>query len=246
MAFLPANDAPTTAPIPAISSSACIIVAAVLPDLPAEEVHDLGGGRDRVAAEELAAREEGGGGAHVVAVHDQLALLHRLGRRGQGARLAQRVRLRVLHAGGEGVLVALHDLGALLAELLPEPGEERLAADPQPAREEAEDDGVLGLLGARVLLRHLGDRHGDRLPGRHPGQREPVRRHARSRSRRRRSCGRPPAARRRTSGSRPSSGPPPRRGSRPSSGRAASRGGPGRRTRRRGSAGPKLLVRTAW
>ena len=75
---------------------------------------------------------------------------------------------RVLHAGGERVLVALQDLGALLRELLPEPGDERLAAHAEPAREEAEDDRVLGLLRPRVLLRHLGDRDRDRLPRRRP------------------------------------------------------------------------------
>ena len=82
-------------------------------------------------------------------------------------------------AGGERVLVALQDLGALLRELLPQPRDERVAAHPEPPREEAEDDRVLGLLRPRVLLRHLGDRDRDRLPRRHPGEREPVRGHSR-------------------------------------------------------------------
>ena len=86
---------------------------------------------------------------------------------------------RVLDAGGERVLVALQDLGALLRELLPQPGEEGVAAHAEPPREEAEHDRVLGLLRPRVLLRHLRDRHRDRLPRRHPGERQPVRRHSR-------------------------------------------------------------------
>ena len=73
IAFLPAKDAPTTAPMPGDLVLALDHHAAVLPDLAAEELHDLGRGRDRVAAEEVAAGEDRRRRAHLVAVDDHLA-----------------------------------------------------------------------------------------------------------------------------------------------------------------------------
>jgi hypothetical protein len=58
IAFLPAKEAPTAAPMPGDLVLGLEHGAAVLPDLAGEKLHDLRRRRDRIAPEEAAARED--------------------------------------------------------------------------------------------------------------------------------------------------------------------------------------------
>ena len=199
--------------MPAISSSACSIVPPYFQISRAEELHDLGRRRDRVAAEELAAGEDRRRRAHVVAVHGELvgAGPGRTGSRVRGSRSGcvaaptRRRRRRRARCPRRPRRPSCRTASGSRRGSTP-------GRMPEPAREQPEHHRVLGLLGARGLLRHLADRDGDRLPrASTAGQRQLVGSDAGLRCRRRPSCRRPPAARRRTSGSPPSSAPPRRR-----------------------------------
>ena len=137
--------------------------AAVLPDLAAEELHDLGRGRDRVAAEELAAGEDRGGRAHVVAVDQQLAV--RSSTAGVASVRGSRSGCSAAYVepAAKACSLPFSTSALFFAEALADPREERLRLHPEPAGQQPEHHGVLGLLGPGRRLRHLGDRDGDRL-----------------------------------------------------------------------------------
>ena len=102
--------------MPAISSSACSIVPPYFQISRPRNCMISDDGRDRVAAEELAAGEDGGRGAHVVAVDHHLALDHRSrGGRASAARAAGAPR-RTARPAAKAFSLPLQDLGALLAE----------------------------------------------------------------------------------------------------------------------------------
>ena len=138
--------------------------AAVLPDLLGQDLHHLGGRGDGVAGEELDAREQGARGAHVVAVaQEHLGVL--AGDDLQRAGHLQRPRLGELDAGVERALVGLQQPFALAAELLLEAPHDGVVRHAEPARQQAQHDGGLGLVGAGVLLGQLAHGHRHDLGG---------------------------------------------------------------------------------
>ena len=154
--FLPAKEAPTVAPTPLISSSAWSTTPPYFRQLAGEDLHHLGGGGDGIAAEELAAGEDGCRGAHLVAVAEQLR--RGGGRPGQRSRHRERMRGGVGDASSERFLVGLEEPLPLLGELLVEPAFERLLRDAEPAREHAEHHAGLRPVGAGGRLRELVER----------------------------------------------------------------------------------------
>ena len=108
--------------------------AAVTPEVARERLHDFGGGRDGITSEEVAAGEDGGRRAHLVAVGQQLSRPSRRCRR-QSASLARRVRVGVGEAGGERALASFEDLRTLARELAAQALEDRPRRQPEPARE---------------------------------------------------------------------------------------------------------------
>ena len=138
-------------------------------------------GRDRIAAEELAAGEDRRGGAQVVAVGHHLGAACRPGMGASGWLVLERVVLRPRQAGLERPLVARHDLLALLGEALSQAGADVLGRQAEPAGHQAEHDRVLRLLGAGGLLGHRLDGHRHDLGRLHAGHRDLVGRDARVR-----------------------------------------------------------------
>ena len=130
--------------------------AAVLPDLAAEELHDLGRGRDRIAAEERAAGEDRG-----------RARTSRCRRRGASApRRAGPAPASAARARASGCSTAYRrpasnarslrsSTSALfLPKRLRMPARSASGHQAEPPRQQAEDDGVLGRVGAGQLARH--------------------------------------------------------------------------------------------
>ena len=97
------------------------------------------------------------------------------GGRGQTARLARGVRVRVGEAGRERALAAGEDLRPLARELAAQAVEDRLRRQAEPRREQAEHDRVLRFLGSRRLAGERSDRHRHGFGGRHARERQAVR-----------------------------------------------------------------------
>ena len=134
--------------------------AAVLPDLPAQVLHDLRGRRDGIAAEKLAAGKERRRAAHFVAV-GQSSLRPPWRRRGtQPPVSGERILLRILQSGGKGPLVALQDGLAFPREFLADALGMLLRASPNHPASRPSTTLFLACSVPAAFMRHVFHRHG--------------------------------------------------------------------------------------